>query len=103
MSNKEQFNHNIKKAKRQRIAENDIKTQISESPGFLKIAENDLHIQIMSDRLKYNYDNLIDYIDFKKICNHFKLRAGDLTPSQQGNIEQMLKEFIKQNSSFYEI
>ena len=103
MSNKEQFNHNIKKAKRQRIAENDIKTQISESPGFLKIAENDLHIQIMSDRLKNNYDNLIDYIDFKKICKDFKLRAGDLTPSQQGNIEQILKEFIKQNSSFYEI
>ena len=61
MSNKQQFNHNINKAQRQRIAENDIKTQISNSPGFSKIAENDLHIQIMSDRLKYNYDNLIDY------------------------------------------
>tara|TARA_R110000824_G_scaffold65440_8_gene170448 strand:+ start:2076 stop:2333 length:258 start_codon:yes stop_codon:yes gene_type:complete len=85
MSNKEQFNHNINKAQRQRIS------------------ENDLHIQIMSDRLKYNYDNLIDYIDFKKICKDFKLRAGDFTPSQQGKIEQMLKEFIKQNSSFYEI
>ena len=83
--NQQQFNHNIKKAQRQRIA------------------ENDLHIQIMSDRLKYNYDNLIDYIDFKKICKHFKLRAGDLTPTQHGNFEQMLKEFIKQNSSFYEI
>ena len=53
MSNKEQFNHNINKAQRQRIS------------------ENDLHIQIMSDRLKYNYDNLIDYIDFKKICKDF--------------------------------
>ena len=99
--NKEQFTHNIKKAQRQRIAENHIKTQISASPGFSKIAN--LHTQIMSDRLKYNYDNLIDYIDFKKICKDFKLRAGDLTPSQQGNIEQILKEFIKQNSSFYEI
>jgi hypothetical protein len=116
--NQQQFNHNIKKAKRQRTAENNIKTQILDFPGFSKImaavdriekleqqlkAENDLHIQIMSDRLQNNYENLIDYIDFKKICKDFKLRAGDLTPSQQGNIEQILKEFIKQNSSFYEI
>ena len=101
MSNKQQFTHNINKAQRQRIAENDIKTQILDSPGFSKTAN--LYTQIMSDRLQNNLNNLTNYIDFKKICKDFKLRAGDLTPSQQGNIEQMLKEFIKQNSSFYEI
>tara|TARA_R110001592_G_scaffold24172_2_gene93737 strand:- start:126 stop:431 length:306 start_codon:yes stop_codon:yes gene_type:complete len=101
MSNKEQFTHNLKKAQRQRIAENDIKTQISNSPGFSKIAN--LHTQIISDRLQNNLNNLTNYIDFKKICKDFKLRDGDLTPSQQGSIEQILKEFIKQNSSFYEI
>jgi len=99
--NKQQFNHNIKKAQRQRIAENSIKNKISDSPGFSKTAN--LYTQIMSDRLQNNYDNLIEYIDFKKICKDFKLRAGDLTPSQQGSIEQILEEFIKQNSSFYEI
>ena len=81
MSNKQQFNHNIKKAQRQRTAENEyIKTY-------------------------FRYENLVDYIDFKKICKDFKLRDGDLTPNQQGNIEQILKEFIKQNlrASFYEI
>jgi hypothetical protein len=138
MSNKEQFNHNIKKAKRQRITDNEyimadnaatywknnfddlyndivnvINIDKQCSGALLNVlkkykGESDeqkeiLHIQIMSDRLQNNYDNLIEYIDFKKICKDFKLRAGDLTPNQQGSIEQMLREFIKQNSSFYEI
>ena len=52
MSNKQQFTHNINKAQRQRIAENDIKTQILDSPGFSKTAN--LYTQIMSDRLQNN-------------------------------------------------
>ena len=88
MSNKEQFNHNINKAQRQRTAELNLLYK---------------EINNIRSQLQNNYDNLIDYIDFKKICKDFKLRAGDLTPNQQGNIEQILKEFIKQNSSFYEI
>ena len=88
MSNKEQFNHNINKSQRQRTAELNLLYK---------------EINNIRSQLQNNYDNLIDYIDFKKICKDFKLRAGDLTPNQQGNIEQILKEFIKQNSSFYEI
>ena len=98
MKNKEQFNHNIKKAQRQRLAENKPKTQILNLPGF-----SNMHTQIMSDTIKYNYDNLTVYVDFVKICKDFKLRAGDISPHQEYKIEQMLREFIKQNSSFYGI
>ena len=69
MSNKEQFNHNIKKAKRQRITKNNIK----------------------------NLNNLIDYLDFEKICDDFKLKAKTISPGQMNRLEEHIEDFIKKN------
>ena len=40
---------------------------------------------------------LINYIDFSSICDDFNLETGDITPMQQMELENIIKQFIKQN------
>jgi len=40
---------------------------------------------------------LIQYIDFSSICDDFNLETGDITPTQQDELENIIKQFIKQN------
>jgi len=40
---------------------------------------------------------LIQYIDFTSLCEDYNLETGDITPMQQLEIENILKQFIKQN------
>jgi len=40
---------------------------------------------------------LIQYIDFASICDDFNLETGDITPTQQVELENIIKQFIKQN------
>ena len=41
--------------------------------------------------------NLIQYIDFTSLCEDNNLTTGDITPSQQLELENVLKQFVKQN------
>lgn len=41
--------------------------------------------------------DLLDYIDWNGICEDFDLSYGDLSPDQVIKLENILKEFIKQN------
>ena len=43
---------------------------------------------------------LINYIDFASICDDFNLETGDITPMQQVELENIIKQFIKQNKQF---
>ena len=43
---------------------------------------------------------LIQYIDFSSICDDFNLETGDITPFQQVELENIIKQFIKQNKQF---
>jgi len=40
---------------------------------------------------------LLQYIDFTSICDDFNLETGDITPSQQLELENIISQFIKQN------
>jgi len=42
-------------------------------------------------------NNLLNYVDFKKICNDNNLKFGDITPFQTIQLETILKQFINQN------
>lgn len=64
---------------------------------------------IFTDKTYYSLDNicvsnlnnnnmeLIQYIDFTSLCEDYNLETGDITPMQQLEIENVLKQFIKQN------
>lgn len=59
-------------------------------------------IQYMLDNnnvsnLNNNNMELIQYIDFTSLCEDYNLETGDITPMQQLEIENVLKQFIKQN------
>ena len=41
---------------------------------------------------------IIDYIDFDRICKDYDLQSGDISPHQQLELENILKEFINQNN-----
>lgn len=41
--------------------------------------------------------DLLDYIDWNGICEDYELSYGDLSPDQAIKLENILKEFIKQN------
>ena len=47
--------------------------------------------------LNNNNMELIQYIDFTSLCEDYNLETGDITPMQQLEIENVLKQFIKQN------
>jgi len=42
-------------------------------------------------------NDLLNYIDFTSICEDHNLTSGDLTPTQTGELESIIQEFIKQN------
>ena len=42
--------------------------------------------------------NLIDYVDFKSITEDLDLNHGDISPYQTVKLEELLKQFIDQNS-----
>ena len=66
-------------------------------------------LNIFTDKIQYTLDNnnvsnlnnnnmeLIQYIDFTSLCEDYNLETGDITPMQQFEIENVLKQFIKQN------
>ena len=43
-------------------------------------------------------DNLLNYIDFTSITEDFDLKHGDISPYQTAKLEELLKQFIDQNS-----
>ena len=47
--------------------------------------------------LNNNNMELIQYIDFTSLCEDYNLETGDITPMQTFEIENVLKQFIKQN------
>lgn len=42
---------------------------------------------------------LIQYIDFTSICEDYNLTSGDITPNQQFELENIIKQFINQNGN----
>jgi hypothetical protein len=44
------------------------------------------------------YDELIDYVDWKQLCDDYNLKHGDISLDEQVAIENILKRFIKSNS-----
>jgi len=44
-----------------------------------------------------NMNDLLQYIDFTSICEDNNLTNGDITPKQTIELENIIKEFIKQN------
>ena len=43
-------------------------------------------------------DNLLNYIDFTSITEDFDLNHGDISPYQTAKLEELLEQFIDQNS-----
>lgn len=43
-------------------------------------------------------DNLLNYIDFTSITEDFDLKYGDISPYQTAKLEELLEQFIDQNS-----
>jgi|TARA_B110001450_G_C17628197_1_gene484105 hypothetical protein len=41
--------------------------------------------------------DLLDYIDWNGICEDYDLISGDISPYEVIELENILKEFIKQN------
>jgi len=44
---------------------------------------------------------IIDYIDFDRICKDYDLQSGDISPHQQLELENILKSFINQNKTMF--
>lgn len=42
-------------------------------------------------------EDLLKYIDFTSICEDHNLTSGDLTPTQTGELESIIEDFIEQN------
>ena len=42
--------------------------------------------------------NLLNYINWEQIVKDHNLKSGDLTPTQEGKLEDILIEFIKTNN-----
>ena len=40
---------------------------------------------------------LLDYIDFNKICKDHQLKYGDLSPEDTYKLEEIIKRFISTN------
>ena len=40
---------------------------------------------------------MLEYIDFTSICEDYDLTSGDITPFQTIQLENIIKEFVKQN------
>jgi hypothetical protein len=40
---------------------------------------------------------MLEYIDFTSICEDYNLTSGDITPTQTIQLENIIKEFVKQN------
>ena len=48
-------------------------------------------------------DNLLNYIDFTSITEDFDRKYGDISPYQTANLEELLKQFIDQNSEGFSL
>ena len=42
-------------------------------------------------------ETILNFIDFRGICEDHNLTSGDITPSQTIELERIIQEFIKQN------
>ena len=46
---------------------------------------------------KSNKKELIDYVNWKEICENNNLKFGDISPEQTFQIEELIQQFITQN------
>ena len=82
---------------REQMNDQQIKNLIYLFEEFSKDEYQDMNIENYINYLRKQNMELLEYINFEKICEDNNLKSGDLTFTQTLELENILQRFINQN------